>query len=178
VHSIVGVGLDGKLHAEIVAAGVRTAKSGNMLTNLAQGGTKRRVGLNAEESHDHYVTKGGMSEAEYAEKLQSGEISYLTPEMRELAIKMALAFGPGSQGLDIIVGEKDHKPRALEVNPYADDSNFEEPHHGFNLYEPWAKAFAGYVEHIKSLQQGAPTESVTQAKSGTALAAKSQVLRS
>lgn len=148
VQTVVGVDEEGKLEAKVVAVGKQIAAPGKYITNTHDARLER-ISIDEEEAHTFFVGKKKMSEEEFQKKLTSGEIELLSPKVRDAALKTALVFGPGSLGIDIIVGAKDNEPKVLEVNPFATMLHNFERWHGFSVYAPWAEAFADYVSQQK-----------------------------
>jgi non-canonical (house-cleaning) NTP pyrophosphatase/glutathione synthase/RimK-type ligase-like ATP-grasp enzyme len=148
VQTVVGVNGKGELESKVVAAIVRIAQHGERITNVSRGADEVRVALDEQEAFEHHVTKGKMPPDEFKRKVEAGEIHILPPDVRDVANQMGKAFGTGMWGHDIIVDLQEGKAKALEVNPFADNSTYESLH-GFSLHKPWAEAFAGYVAHQK-----------------------------
>lgn len=144
IHTVVGVDPHGEPVASIHAAAARVAQPGQRITNLSHGADAVRFGLSEAEARRHWGGSVGMAEADLRRGLESGTIPFLSPELRGLALRTALAFGPGELGLDLIVAARDGKPRVLEVNPFA-SAKADYESQGFALYRPWAEAFAGWV---------------------------------
>ena len=149
IQTVVGVDSSGNPEVQVVAAAKRVAKEGMRITNVSKGADKIRVSLDEAEAREFYVNKNGMTDEEFQKKLENGEIEILTPALKAAAIKAALAFGTGSMGVDVIVGEHSAEPKVIEVNPFAGGSGNFEQEHGFQIYKPWANSFAGFVAHRK-----------------------------
>lgn len=144
IHTVVGVDAQGEPVASILSAAARLGQPGELITNIGRGADAVRFGLSEAEARRYWGGSVGMAEADLRRGLESGTIPFLSPELRGLALRTALTFGPGELGLDLIVAARDGKPRVLEVNPFA-SSKADYESQGFELYRPWAEAFAGWV---------------------------------
>lgn len=161
VQTVVGVDSNGAPEVKVVAAAQRLAQPGMRITNVTKGAKKIRVSLDEAEAHAFYVDKNHMPEEEFKRKLHEGEIEILSPEMKDAAMKAGLAFGTGSVGVDLVIGEGEKNPKVLEINPFAGGSGNFEQEYGFKIFKPWADAFAGFVAHEKRerahLAENSPT---------------------
>lgn len=168
IQVVVGVNDSGELEANVVAVAKRLAAPGKRITNISQGADKIRVSLSEEEAHAFYVGKQGMSEKEFRKKLHKGDIEILSPKLQKVAEKAALAFGPGSTGVDVVVGAGGRRPMVLEVNSFPAGSRNFENSHGFSVYQEWARAFVGFVAHNKKheLRQAEETQTTWQQRVG------------
>jgi glutathione synthase/RimK-type ligase-like ATP-grasp enzyme len=145
VQTIVGINADGEQEVNVTGAYLRIAKEGDYITNTTHGSDVLRVSLSEEDAFGHYVTKGKMDVGEFKQKVEDGSIHILTPELIKVAKDTALAFGPASLGVDIIVSGYDKKPKVLEINPFGSSTVSCHEKLGFEIYKPWAEAFESTV---------------------------------
>lgn len=145
IQTLVGPDQHGALQARTVAAITVLAPAGQRITNVSLEGRRMRVALGVAEAREFHVAHRGMPEWEFERKLDGGEIEILDRELRSVAEIAAVAFGPGSLGVDVVRDHRTGKVLVLEVNPFSGGTRAFEEIFGFSIFEPWADSIESFV---------------------------------